>query len=135
MSQPQRASATIEVSRWDPHPYDEREGGPQLVNVSVAETFAGDLEGHGTVTFLQVIAADGSASFVGTERFVGSLAGHEGSFVLQDHGTLSTDGLVSGEWFVVPGSGTEALSGLSGRGGFTAVLGQKADAYLDYNLD
>jgi hypothetical protein len=135
MSQAQRAHATIEVSRWDPTPYDEREGAPQLVHVAVAETFAGDLQGQGTVTFLQVLAADGSASFVGIERFVGSLGGREGSFVLQDHGTLSVDGQVSGEWFVVAGSGTDALTGLSGGGGFKAALGEKADGYLDYRLD
>jgi hypothetical protein len=135
MSQARRASATIEVSRWDPVPYDEREGAPQLVRVAVEERFAGDLEGQGTVTFLQVMAADGSASFVGIERFVGSLAGREGSFVLQDHGTLSVDGQVDGDWFVVPGSGTDALRGLSGEGGFKAALGEKADVYLDYRLE
>jgi hypothetical protein len=135
MSETRRASATIEVSRWDPSPYDEREGAPRLVQVAVEEAFSGDLDGHGTVTFLQVLAADGSASFVGLERFVGSLDGRAGSFVLQDRGTLGSDGQVSGEWFVVPGSGTEGLSGLSGVGGFQASLGEKADVYLDYCFD
>ena len=114
---------------------EPRRSAPQLVRIAAEETFAGDLDGHGTVTFLQVLAADGSASFVGVERFVGSLDGRAGSFVLADRGTQSSDGRVSGEWRVVPGSGTEGLLGLSGEGGFNASLGEKASVYLDYRLD
>jgi len=131
----QRASARIEVSRWDPKPYDQGAGAPDLVEVQVEETFSGDLTGAGRATFLQVVAGDGSASFVGVERFAGSLAGREGSFVLQDQGTLTADGKVAGTWFVVPGSGTEGLAGLRGDGGFRADLGQSADAYLEYELE
>jgi hypothetical protein len=39
---------------------------------------------------------------------------------------------VSGDWFVVPASGTGELTGLRGEGGFTAELGQGADITLDY---
>ena len=123
MGDRQRASARIEVSRWDPKPYDQRAGAPDLVEVQVEETFSGDLTGAGRATFLQVVADDGSASFVGVERFAGSLAGREGSFVLQDQGTLTADGKVAGTWFVVPGSGTEGLAGLRVDGGFQADLG------------
>ena len=135
MGETRRASARIEVSRWDPKSYDQRPGAAELVHVDVEETFSGDLTGDGRATFLQVVADDGSASFVGVERFVGSLAGHDGSFVLQDQGTLSADGKVAGTWFVVPGSGTEKLAGLRGDGGFQAELGQSAEAYIDYELD
>jgi len=46
---------------------------------------------------------------------------HQGSFVLQDHGTLA--GItVRGEWFVVPGSGTGELTDLRGEGGLTPNL-------------
>jgi hypothetical protein len=135
MSDRQRAQARIEVSRWDPNPYDQRSGAPEIVHVEVEETFSGDLSGQGRVRFLQVVAEDGSASFVGIERFVGSLGGREGSFVLQDHGTLTADGRVDGKWFVVPGSGSDGLEGLSGDGGFQAELGQRAEVYLDYQLD
>jgi Protein of unknown function (DUF3224) len=135
MGQTRRASARIEVSRWDPKPFDQRPGAADLVRVEVEETFSGDLTGAGHATFLQVVAEDGSASFVGVERFVGSLAGREGSFALQDQGTLTADGKVAGNWFVVPGSGTEGLAGLRGDGGFQAELGQSAEAYIDYELD
>jgi Protein of unknown function (DUF3224) len=72
-----------------------------------------------------------AASFVGIERVSGSVGGRSGTFLLQDQGTLKGT-TVSGEWFVVPGSGTGELTGLRGEGGFTAELGQGADITLEY---
>ncbi len=85
----------IQVKTYIPTPYDEPPDGPKLVRISVTETFSGDVEGEGTVEFLQAIRSDGSASFVGIERVVGKISGRSGSFVLQDAGTLvgKTDGL------------------------------------------
>jgi hypothetical protein len=39
--------------------------------------------------------------------------------VLQVSGTFA-DGVARADWFVVPGSGTEDLSGLRGEGGYVA---------------
>ena len=39
---------------------------------------------------------------------------------------------MSGEWSVIPGSGTAELAGLRGEGGFVAELGQSASITLDY---
>jgi uncharacterized protein DUF3224 len=125
------ATGTIEVKTYVPKSYDEPSDGPKLVRISVTETFSGDIKGEGTVEFLQLLRADGSASFVGLERVVGKVGGRSGSFVLQDAGTLEGK-VVSGTWFVVPGSGTGALRGLRGEGGFTASLGQSARITLDY---
>jgi hypothetical protein len=83
------------------------------------------------VEFLQAGQADGSASFVGIERVTGTVGGREGMFLLQDAGTV-LDNIVSGEWFVIPGSGTGALAGLRGEGGFRANLGEGAQVHLDY---
>ncbi len=130
-----RAEAHIEVTDWQPDTIDDGGGsGPTLVRIAVRETFTGDLTATGHAAMLQVLAADGSAGFVAVERITGTLAGRSGSFVLQDRGTLAADGTVSGEWFVVPGSGTGELSGLSGDGGFTAAVGQHATAWIDYTL-
>ena len=71
---------------------------------------------------------------MGIERVTGSLGGHEGTFLLQDAGTVE-DNIVSGEWFVVPGSGTGELAGLRGTGGFRANLGEGAQVHLDYWFD
>lgn len=128
-----RANGKIEVKTWDETPYNEADGGPKLVRVAVTETFSGDIQGDGEVTFLQIVRPDGSASFVGVERVNGSIAGRSGSFVLQDQGTLE-GGVVKGTWFVVPGSGTGELEGLEGQGGFEAALGQSAEITLDYSF-
>lgn len=125
------ATAQITVGSYQPAPYDEPAEGPSLVRIHVEEAFDGDISGSGVVEFLQAAAADGTASFVGIERVTGSVGGRSGTFLLQDHGTVA-DGIVSGEWFVVPGSGTAQLTGLRGDGGFRAQLGQNAAVTLDY---
>ena len=126
-----RASAVITVHKYEPSAYHEPADGPVLTRIHVQESFSGDIEGDGAVEFLQAGRADGSASFVGIERVTGRLAGREGTFLLQDAGTV--DGtMVSGEWFVVPGSGTGQLAGLRGEGGFRANLGEGAQVHLDY---
>lgn len=128
------ATGTIQVKTWEETPYNEVDGGPKLVQVAVTETFSGDIEGEGEVTFLQVVRGDGSASFVGVERVTGSVGGRSGTFVLQDQGSLE-GGKVKGTWFVVPDSGTGDLQGLRGHGGFEAALGQHASITLDYSFD
>ena len=126
-----RASAVITVHKYEPSAYDEPAEGPVLTRIHVQESFSGDIQGDGVVEFLQAGRADGSASFVGIERVTGTLAGREGTFLLQDAGTV--DGtIVSGDWFVVPGSGTGQLAGLRGEGGFRANLGEGAQVHLDY---
>jgi hypothetical protein len=126
-----RANGRIEVKTYEPTAYEEPSDGPQLVEIHVSETFVGDIEGEGVARFLQAMRPDGSASFVGLERVTGRIAERRGTFLLQDAGTLQ-DNTVSGEWFVVPGSGTGELAGLRGEGGFTAQLGQHASITLDY---
>ena len=126
-----RANAVITVHKYEPSTYDEPASGPALTRIHVQEAFSGDIEGDGVVEFLQAAHADGSASFVGIERVTGTLAGREGTFLLQDAGTV-VGSVVSGDWFVIPGSGTGQLSGLRGEGGFRANLGEGAQIHLDY---
>ena len=126
-----RANATITVHKYEPAPYDQPADGPVLTRIHVEESFSGEIEGLGVTEFLQAARADGSASFVGIERVTGTVAGREGSFLLQDAGVVEGS-IVSGDWFVVPGSGTGRLAGLRGEGGFRANLGEGAQVYLDH---
>jgi hypothetical protein len=125
------AHARIIVAKYEPAAYDEAMEGPVLTRIHVEESFEGDIAGDGVVEFLQAGQPDGTASFVGIERVIGSVGGRSGSFLLQDAGTV-TDGVVSGDWFVVPGSATGGLVGLRGTGGFRANLGSDAAVTLDY---
>jgi len=129
-----RAEAVITVHTYQPANYETPADGPSLVRIHVEEAFSGDIEGAGVVEFLQAAQADGSASFVGIERVTGAVAGRNGSFLLQDSGTV-TGNVVAGDWFVVPGSGTGELAGLRGEGGFRANLGENAEVHLDYWFD
>jgi Protein of unknown function (DUF3224) len=125
------ATGTITVRTYEPTPYDQPPEGPALSRIHVEEEFSGDIEGTGVVEFLQAQVSEDAANFVGLERLSGSVGGRAGTFLLQDQGTLRGT-TVSGDWFVVPGSGTGELAGLRGEGGFTAKLGQGADITLDY---
>jgi len=125
------ASAVITVNKYEPSAYEEPAEGPVLTRIHVEESFSGDISGDGTVEFLQAARADGSASFVGIERVTGTVGGRAGTFLLQDAGTVR-DNIVSGDWFVIPGSGTGGLAGLRGEGGFRANLGEGAQVHLDY---
>jgi Protein of unknown function (DUF3224) len=126
-----RAAGTITVRAYEPTPYDRPTEGPVLSRIHVEEGFSGDIEGTGVVEFLQAQVSDDAASFVGLERVSGSVGGRSGTFLLQDQGTVRGT-TVSGDWFVVPGSGTGELAGLRGEGGFNAELGQGADITLEY---
>jgi len=130
----QHATGHIEVQTYEPKPYDESVDGPGLVEIHVTEKFTGDIQGDGAVRFIQAARKDGSASFVGIERVKGSLGGRKGTFLLQDSGTLVGQ-QVSGEWFVIEGSGTGELKGLRGEGGFKAQLGHHASIWLDYHFE
>jgi hypothetical protein len=126
-----RAAAVITVHKYEPSAYAEPAEGPVLTTIHVEESFSGDITGDGAVEFLQAARADGSASFVGIERVTGELGGRRGTFLLQDAGTVQ-DNIVSGDWFVIPGSGAGQLAGLRGEGGFRANLGEGAQVHLDY---
>jgi hypothetical protein len=126
-----RANAVITVHKYEPVPYDEPAEGPALSRIHVEEAFSGDIAGDGVVEFLQAAQADGTASFVGIERVSARLGGRAGTFLLQDAGTVAGN-VVSGDWFVIPGSGTGELAGLRGEGGFRANLGEGAEVHLDY---
>jgi len=126
-----RATAVISVHKYEPSAYDEAAEGPALTRIHAEESFSGDITGDGIVEFLQAAGADGLASFVGIERVTGQIGGRQGTFLLQDAGTVAGN-IVSGDWFVIPRSGTGQLAGLRGEGGFRANLGEGAQVHLEY---
>jgi hypothetical protein len=123
-----RVTGWINVTRYDPKPYDESVG-LTISDVHVVEDFTGGLTGTGAARFLMVTNTDGSAYFTSMERFFGALADRTGSFVLRNTGLLK-DGQVTSEWFVIPGSGTGELSGIRGTGGTNP-----SGYFLDFSLD
>jgi hypothetical protein len=127
------ASATFEITGWDEHPYAEWTAGCKLTRARVNKVFHGDIEGESSIDYLMAYSADGSAHIVGMERLVGRIAGRSGSVVLQHDGTFA-DGRVTIHLVVVPGSGTDALHGLRGAGGFKVGHTAPFPITLDYDL-
>lgn len=124
------ATAKVAVQHAESRPFDAA-AGPTLNEVALNETFNGDIDGTSVVRALQMLRADKSTSMVSLQRFEGRLHGRQGTFVLQ--GTERVEqGKVSGQWFVVPGSGTGELAGLRGDGGFEGSFGKESVAFLDY---
>jgi hypothetical protein len=125
-----RAVAKVTVQSSEAKPYDQT-AAPALLEIRMSETFTGDIDGESTVRALQVLRDDGSASFVSMQRFRGKLGGRQGTFVLQGS-EIVENGKITATWFVVPGSGTDDLSGLRGEGGFEGQFGKGSTATLDY---
>jgi Protein of unknown function (DUF3224) len=127
-----RATGTFEVKNWDEQAILDENGGSKATRAVVSRSFEGDIAGEGAVEWLMGYREDGTATFVGLERFVGRLGERAGSFVLQHTGTF--DGQVAkGGVRVVPGTGTEDLRDLEGEGSFEAGLG--ADSTRSFTLD
>ena len=97
-----------------PQPADEREAAAFLGRMAIDKSFHGELE---ATSVGQMLAARGdrpaSAGYVAIERVTGTLAGRQGSFVLQHSGHSNPAGQ-SLEINVVADSGTDELKGLSG---------------------
>ncbi len=121
------------IKRWDEKPYSEGEGQPKLTRASVSKTYTGDLEGEGQVEYLMMYRSDGSASFVGLERFVGRISGKAGTFVLQRTGVFES-GQAKESYSVIPDSATGDLAGLVGDGSSAVGHGMEHPFALNYEL-
>lgn len=109
-----RARGTFDV-RLGPLPTYNQDEGSGLGRMSIDKQFRGDLEAASRGEMLSAgAAAKGSAGYVAIERVVGTLAGREGTFILQ-HSATMTRGVPELSILVVPDSGTGGLAGLSGR--------------------
>jgi hypothetical protein len=128
------AKATFAVNAWDEKPYNEMNGVPKLTRASVTKSYQGDITGEGKLESLMMYRDDGSATFIGLERVVGSVGGRSGSFVLQGSGTFK-DGVATVTLLVVPGSGTGDLRGLRGNGGFAVGHQPPYSMTLDYDFE
>jgi hypothetical protein len=124
------AVTKVVVRRSEVERYDETTT-PVLAEVRIAETFTGDIEADSPVRALQMQRADGSATQVSLQRVRGTLGGRRGTFVLQGS-QLVEHGRITATWFVVPGSGTDELTGLRGEGGFVGEFGKESEGTLDY---
>jgi hypothetical protein len=128
-----RATGTFDV-KVTPQPADDQAGGP-FGRLFLDKQFHGDLE---ATSKGQMLAAGSggegsSGAYVALEEVKGTLHGRRGSFMLQHNGTMSK-GVASMTVTVVPDSGTDELTGLSGR--MTIVIAGRTHSYeFEYTSD
>jgi len=116
-----------------PQPYHDQQDGAPLGRLSIAKQFQGDLAAISTGEMLTAgTTTDGSAGYVAIEQVSGTLHGRKGSFILQHNGTM-TRGTPHLTISVVPDSGTDQLSGISGTMAIAIVDGQHSYEF-DYTL-
>ena len=129
----QSANARFAIKTWDEKPYGEGPDLPKLTRARVTKTFTGDIEGEGQVEYLMMYRSDGSAAFVGLERFVGRIGDRTGTFVLQRTGVFE-GGQAKESYSVVQGSATGELRGLRGDGSSAVGHGTEHPFTLNYDL-
>ena len=126
------ATGTFEV-KTIPQPAEDAAGGTAIGRLLLDKRFQGELEATSLGTMLGArTPVQGSAGYVAQELVTGALSGREGSFVLQHYGVMNK-GAMEQIVTVVPDSGTEGLTGLSGK--MTITVENGIHSYrLDYIL-
>ena len=126
------ASGTFEITGMHEDPWGREEQEPRLTRAGGTQRFSGDIVGDGVVEWLGCYV-DGQARLVGLQSIHGTLAGHDGAFVIE--ATSDHDGKQSsGTWRILDGTGSGELAGISGRGSFEATVGRTVSYRLDYEL-
>jgi hypothetical protein len=116
MTQTTRVTGTFKVLGWEERSYDAPYL-PQLTHASVSEELQGDIEGEASITYLMASCENRTSSFIGLARVVGRIGEREGTFVMQDVGTLE-NGVAKGRWTILSGTSTGDLEGIRGEGSF-----------------
>jgi len=107
-----RATGTFQV-KVTPRS-DEHLAEAMIGRMTIDKHFSGDIVGTSKGQMLSAGGSvKGSAGYVAMEKVTGSLAGRQGTFVLQHTGIMNR-GVPSLTITVVPDSGTEELIGLTG---------------------
>jgi hypothetical protein len=124
-----RVQGKFDVTSWEENPFDDKPDVAKLTEALVERAYTGDLDGASTTKWLMAYAPDKTASFVGLERFRGTVSGKKGSLVLQHVGSFS-DGVATAALTVV--SGTDELKAATGSGEFTADPAGSVSLELDF---
>lgn len=134
-----QAKGTFEVKSWDEKTWEGKPwnevSGARLTHAKVTQAFQGDIEGEGAMQSLMAYHDENFTSYTGMQQITGRIGDRSGSFVLQFSGIFE-DGAAKTTWFVAPGSGTGALQGLRGEGGYIARHDEPQVPFtLDYDFE
>ena len=106
-----RGSFNVKITA---QPADAYADGAAMSRMALDKQFHGDLQASSKGQMLTAATTEkGSAGYVAIERVTGTLRGRKGSFMLQ-HSGLMNRGRPDLKVIVVPDSGTDELTGLTG---------------------
>ncbi|MGE5110299.1 MAG: DUF3224 domain-containing protein [Acidobacteriaceae bacterium] len=126
-----RATGSFDVKVIPQKPDSDVAEAAGLTRMTIDKQFHGDLEATSKGEMLASRPdAKGSGGYVALERVTGTLNGRRGSFVLQ-HSATMTRGVPNLSITVVPDSGTDELTGLSGK--LNIIIG--ADGKHEYEFE
>ena len=128
------ASGQFEVKMMPQKPDNPVAEAAKFSRMSGEKQFHGDLEGSSKLEMLASSPdAKGSGVYVALERVTGTLKGRSGSFVLHHTGIMKR-GVPSLMIEVVPDSGTEQLTGISGKMTINIAKDGKHSYDFEYSL-
>ncbi|MER6183595.1 DUF3224 domain-containing protein [Streptomyces sp. NPDC001652] len=133
-----RASGTFKVADFTPAavPAPAIETAVPVGVATMEKEYEGEVAGRSATLFTAAYdQGSGVGTYVAMESFEGSLNGRAGAFNFAHSATtLGTDR--QNEFFVVvPGSGTGALSGITGSGGMAVDEDGTHRVWFDYEVD
>lgn len=109
-----QAISTYENVHADESPMSGAANEPTVARGTRRRRFDGEISGEGTADVLIARGTADQLGYVATERFVGSVLGRSGTFLLQ-HGAAIDRGVMTPFGYIVPGTGTGELAGIRGE--------------------
>jgi hypothetical protein len=134
-----KAAATFSPTAWDEKSYGDLPKPTRMTKASVEFSFKGQMEGQGHTEYVMFYKETdekdphkSSAVYVGLTRFVGSVNGKSGSFVMEERGTFE-GGAAKSTSTIVAGSGTGDLKDIAGSG-YGISTQKSSELNLEYAL-
>jgi hypothetical protein len=128
-----QAKGTFQLKSFDEDTVEEFEAGGKLTRARLVQTVTGDLDGEQASALTMLYRPDGTATYVGFQRFTGTLGGRSGSYLEQVSGAYdNTEARSTSQ--VIEGSGTGDLADLRGEGTSAAPHGSTGTYTLAYDL-
>jgi hypothetical protein len=122
------ATGTFTVKAFEEETLAEYPEGGKLTRAHIVQNYTGELTGELTCDLVMHYNVDGTAQFVGYQRFVGSIGDRHGSVVMSAVGAYNKAEAKT-DCAIVVGSGTDGLAGLSGKGDATVGHGAESGTY------
>ena len=127
------AKGTFQLKAFDEDTIEEYGAGGKLTRARIVQTYTGDLEGEAASALTMLYRPDGTATYVGYQRFTGTVAGRSGSYLEEVSGGYDNTEARSTSR-VIAGLGTGDLADLRGEGTSAAPHGSTGTYTLDYDL-